>query len=103
MNGNTPRRVGTFHDLRKTFGDTMAEVVPMNALKTMMGHRDIATTAKHYCGDRAHAWAVRAAADRMTAGNGTSSGTSRPVEALDGGSGGRPNPTGAIVNAQKAI
>lgn len=43
-------RLGTVHDLRKTYGTRMAEVVPMHVLQRWMGHQDIGTTARYYLG-----------------------------------------------------
>jgi len=51
---------GTIHDLRRTYGSRMADVVPMHVLQKWMGHSDISVTARFYLGqaDR-HAEAAR--------------------------------------------
>ena len=38
----------TFHDLRKTYASMTARAVSMHELQRLMGHANIATTAKHY-------------------------------------------------------
>ena len=45
--------VGTVHDLRKSYGTHMAAVVPIHVLRDLMGHSDIATTARFYTRVRA--------------------------------------------------
>ena len=39
---------GTIHDLRKTYGSRMADVVPMHVLQRWMGHSDVSVTAGYY-------------------------------------------------------
>ncbi len=39
---------GTVHDLRRSYGTRMADVVPMHVLMKWMGHSDISVTAKYY-------------------------------------------------------
>ena len=39
---------GTVHDLRRSYGTRMADVVPMHVLMKWMGHSDISVTAKFY-------------------------------------------------------
>lgn len=41
-------RLGSPHDLRKTFGTRMARVLPIHELKRLMGHAKIETTADYY-------------------------------------------------------
>ena len=41
---------GTIHDLRRTYGTRMADVVPMHVLQKWLGHSDISVTAKFYLG-----------------------------------------------------
>ena len=40
--------IGTVHDLRRSYGTRMADVVPMHVLMKWMGHSDISVTAKYY-------------------------------------------------------
>lgn len=40
--------IGTVHDLRRTYGTRIADVVPMHVLQKWMGHSDIGVTAKYY-------------------------------------------------------
>ena len=42
--------LGCLHDLRRSYGTWMAEVVPMHVLQKYMGRQDISTTAKFYLG-----------------------------------------------------
>jgi hypothetical protein len=42
-------RMGTLHDLRRTFATTASKALPIHALKAYCGHADIATTARFYC------------------------------------------------------
>ena len=39
---------GTVHDLRRSYGTRMADVVPMHVLMKWMGHSDISVTANYY-------------------------------------------------------
>ncbi len=39
---------GTVHDLRRSYGTRMADVVPMHVLMKWMGHSDISVTATYY-------------------------------------------------------
>ena len=43
-------RLGSPHDLRKTYGNTMKRYVSVDVLKRLMGHSDISTTMKFYTG-----------------------------------------------------
>ena len=43
-------RVGTLHDLRKSYGTHTAEIVPMHVLQKWMGHKDSSTTVRYYLG-----------------------------------------------------
>ncbi|MCH7545563.1 MAG: site-specific integrase, partial [Planctomycetes bacterium] len=44
----TEWKIGTFHDLRRTFCTRAAAVLPMHVLKHYAGHADIATTVAFY-------------------------------------------------------
>ncbi len=58
-------QIGTIHDLRRTYGCRMAEVLPMHVLQRYMGHRDISTTAEFYLATQDHhAAKARAAFDQ---------------------------------------
>jgi integrase len=46
--GRSDWAIGSFHDLRKTFGTLAAHAVPMHVLRQLLGHRDITTTANYY-------------------------------------------------------
>ncbi len=48
--GKVEWRVGTVHDLRKSYGTVMARQVPMHELRRLMGHASITTTADYYLG-----------------------------------------------------
>lgn len=55
-------RIGTIHDLRRTYGSRMADVVPMHVLQKWMGHSDVSVTATYYLHQSdGHAEAARAA------------------------------------------
>lgn len=41
-------RLGTLHDLRKSYGTHTAKYVPMHELQKLMGHSSITTTADFY-------------------------------------------------------
>ena len=41
-------RLGTLHDLRRTYGTRVAKVVPMHMCREFMGHAKIDTTAEYY-------------------------------------------------------
>ncbi len=43
-------RLGSIHDLRRTYGTRTAEFVPMHVLQKWMGHKDISTTVRYYLG-----------------------------------------------------
>jgi integrase len=49
------RRPVTFHQLRHTFASRIAESMPLSAVKELLGHADITTTARyaHADGDAA--------------------------------------------------
>ena len=54
--------MGSPHDFRKTYGNTMKRHVSPDVLQRLMGHADIATTMKFYTGTTAEDSArVRAA------------------------------------------
>ena len=42
-------RIGSPHDLRKTFCTHAAKAISMHVLREYAGHTDIATTARYYC------------------------------------------------------
>lgn len=46
--GIKPVGVLTVHTLRKCAGQNWADKLPMNVVKELMGHSDIATTQKYY-------------------------------------------------------
>ena len=46
LEGDHP--IGTIHDLRKTYGTWMADVVQLHRLQRLMGHADIKTTMTFY-------------------------------------------------------
>ena len=46
-------RLGSIHDIRKTYGTQVAKVVPMDELRRLMGHASITTTADYYLGSDA--------------------------------------------------
>ena len=39
---------GNIHDLRRTYGSRIADVVPMHVLQKWMGHSDISVTSRYY-------------------------------------------------------
>ncbi len=63
--GGEDWQTGTIHDLRRTYGCRMADVLPMYVLQRYMGHRDISTTTEYYLTlQDHHADTARAAFDR---------------------------------------
>jgi integrase len=46
--------VGTIHDLRRTYGTRLADIVPMHVLQRWMGHSDIAVTSSYYLDVSSH-------------------------------------------------
>ena len=48
--GVTDWATGSVHDLRRTYGTRMADVVPMHVLQRWMGHSDVSVTARFYLG-----------------------------------------------------
>ncbi|MCC7388536.1 MAG: tyrosine-type recombinase/integrase [Phycisphaerales bacterium] len=50
------------HDLRRTHGTRMADLVPIDVLQERMGHSDVSVTARFYLGQAdGHAESARAA------------------------------------------
>ena len=46
--------IGNIHDLRRTYGTRLADVVPMHVLQKWMGHSDASVTARFYLGQSEH-------------------------------------------------
>lgn len=46
--------IGNIHDLRRTYGTRLADVVPMHVLQKWMGHSDPSVTARFYLGQTEH-------------------------------------------------
>ncbi|MCH8891549.1 MAG: site-specific integrase [Myxococcales bacterium] len=46
--------IGNIHDLRRTYGTRLADVVPMHVLQKWMGHSDVSVTARFYLGQSEH-------------------------------------------------
>ncbi len=65
-----PWLIGSFHDLRRTYGTRMARVVPMHVLKEYMGHAKITTTQEYYlAAETQDAERAREAMDALTRGS----------------------------------
>lgn len=52
--GNDDWAIGNIHDLRRTYGTRLADVVPMHVLQKWMGHSDASVTARFYLGQSDH-------------------------------------------------
>ena len=76
---------GNIHDLRRTYGTRLADVVPMHVLQKWMGHSDASVTARFYLGQSEHHAALARSAFDSAAGFAAQDGARNAHKSTDQG------------------